>query len=84
MLPSTPEEMERAKLTQLGMGQFENLHGPIREQNSETIICNTCDVDWPCERMTQMLVVQSLAMLQSMLPGQQGMAGILQRFSGKQ
>lgn len=80
MLPTDPAMLERAKLTTLAMTQFENLHSPIREDNSDTIICQTCDIDWPCERMCTMLIVQSISMLQQMLPTG-NLGGVLSRFA---
>jgi predicted xylose isomerase-like sugar epimerase len=85
MIPTDPAMMERAKLTTLAMSQFENLHSPVRESNEigddSVIICPLCDVDWPCPRMTNMLVVQALSMLQQMIPSG-GMSGVLARFAG--
>jgi predicted xylose isomerase-like sugar epimerase len=85
MLPTDPEMMERAKLTTLAMSQFENLHAPVREFKDQgddsVIVCPLCDTDWPCPRMTNMLVVQALSMLQQMIPTG-GMSGVLARFAG--
>ena len=89
MMPNDPAMIERAKLTTLAMSQFESLHSPIREGDPNdpdaTIICGTCDIDWPCERMCTMLIVQSISMLQQMLPTG-NLSGVLGRFAsgGKQ
>lgn len=82
MIPSDPEQMERAKLTTLGMTQFENLHAPVRASDGELIHCDECQEDWPCSRMGVMLVSQSIMMLQQMLPNMGGgVGGVLGRFS---
>lgn len=78
--PLDPSQLERAKLTTLAMGQFENLHSPQREESSQTIICGTCDLDWPCERMSNMLIVQSISMLQQMIPTG-NLSNVLGRFA---
>lgn len=71
-----------AMLTQLGMAQFEKLHGPVQEEGAAgMIVCRTCDMDWPCHRMGIMLITQALAMFQTMLPTG-NMGALLQRFSG--
>jgi hypothetical protein len=81
MMPTDPEMLERAKLTTLAMSQFENYHAPVREASSNAIICPLCDTDWPCQRMATMLIVQSISMLQQMLPTG-GVGGVLARFAG--
>jgi len=82
-----PEHIERAQLTQEGMAQFELLHAPVKlpsEVNgaeAELVVCRTCKQDFPCERMGIMLIVQGMAMLQSMIPSG-NMGAILGRFGG--
>lgn len=76
-----PAMLERAKLTQEGMAQFETLHGPTKFEEEARIVCAVCDTDWPCNRMATMLIVQALAMLQSMIPSG-NMGALLSRFSG--
>jgi len=82
-----PAMLERAKLTQAGMAQFELLHGPatkpgdVNGQATELVVCRTCQVDFPCERMVTMLIVQGLAMFQSMIPSG-NMGAVLSRFAG--
>jgi hypothetical protein len=82
------DEISKLSLTQAGMAQFETMHSPIQANagssfNVGTIICNACDEDWPCERMGVMLMVQAMAMIQSMIPTG-NMASVLQRFSSLQ
>lgn len=88
--------MESAKLTAEGMAQFERLHGPVKEtgmlvavseegiseeEPAEFVVCTTCKTDFPCPRMATMLIVQGMAMLQSMIPSG-NMAAVLSRFAG--
>jgi hypothetical protein len=79
------DEMIKMNLTQRGMAQFERLHSPVEEtEDTEvTIICKACDEDWPCQRMSIVLISQALAMLQSMLPTG-NLQSVLQRFSSLQ
>jgi uncharacterized protein YbaR (Trm112 family) len=81
-----PNDLEKAKLVQMGLSQFEELHMAVREPNREdeegTIICQTCDVDFPCERMITFMLVQSMAALSAMIPSG-NMAGLMARFSNK-
>ena len=83
MIPTDPESMERAKLTALGMAQFEQIHGPVREDTTEKIICEECQEDWPCQRMATVLISQSIMMLQQSIPGLSGggVGGVFQRFA---
>lgn len=86
MIPTDPESMERAKLTALGMAQFEVIHGPVRgdvDDANSTIICDACQEDWPCQRMSTVLISQALMMLQQMLPNMAGggVGGVIQRFT---
>ena len=81
-----PQDLEKAKLVQLGLSQFESLHLPKREPdqtNGEgTIICATCDVDFPCERMLLFMLMQSIAAFSAMMPTG-NMGNVLARFGGK-
>jgi hypothetical protein len=81
-----PQDLEKAKLVQLGLSQFEQYHmaikAPDQTDGEGTIICGTCDVDFPCERMLVFMLVQSMAALSAMIPSG-NMAGIMQRFSKK-
>lgn len=85
--PITPELIERQKLTAEGMAQFELLHAPVKlpsevnGEETELVVCRTCKEDFPCSRMGTMLIVQGMAMLQSMIPSG-NMGAILGRFGG--
>jgi hypothetical protein len=75
-----PEAMERLKLTQEGMAQFEQFHSP-KQLEGGRIVCSECEIDFPCQRMATMLVVQGLAQAMTMLPTG-NIAGVLARFGG--
>ena len=83
----TPEMIERQTLTAQGMAQFESLHAPVKApgevngEKTELVVCRTCKQDFPCERMGIMLLVQGLALLQSMIPSG-NMGALLGRFAG--
>lgn len=82
-----PSAIERAQLIQEGMSQFETLHAPVKlpsevsGKETELVVCRTCKEDFPCSRMGIMLIVQGMAMLQSMIPSG-NMGAILGRFGG--
>lgn len=73
------EDMEKAKLVQLGLQQFEGLHLP--RKSDDLIVCSTCDEDFPCERMLLFMLLQGISSLQAMVPSG-NMAGIMARFAG--
>jgi len=81
-----PEDMEKARNIQLGLSQFESLHLPIREPDQTdgegTLVCRTCDVDFPCERMLLFMLMQSIAAFSAMMPTG-NMGNVLARFGGK-
>jgi len=81
----SPEDMEKAKLVQLGLQQFEAMHLPIRDpdqpKDEGEIICSTCDEDFPCQRMLLFMLLQGISSLSSMIPSG-NMAGIMARFGG--
>ena len=82
-----PAALERSILTQEGMAQFETLHAPVKlpsevnGKETELVVCRTCKEDFPCARMSTMLIVQGLAMFQSMMPSG-NVGAILGRFGG--
>jgi hypothetical protein len=82
-----PQDLEKAKLVQLGLTQFEALHMAIKDPESTeeeaTIICGTCDVDFPCERMLSFMLMQSIAAFSAMIPTG-NMGNVLARFGGGQ
>jgi hypothetical protein len=82
-----PQDLEKAKLVQLGLTQFEGLHMAMREPDQTdgegTIICGTCDVDFPCERMLSFMLMQSIAAFSAMMPTG-NMGNVLARFGGGQ
>jgi hypothetical protein len=84
-----PQDLEKAKLVQLGLTQFEALHMAIKDPDAgekgeeATIICGTCDVDFPCERMLSFMLMQSIAAFSAMMPTG-NMGNVLARFGGGQ
>jgi hypothetical protein len=76
-------DMQKAKDIRDGLQQFEQWHMPKREANKEdaTLVCGTCDVDFPCERMLTFMLLQGIASLTAMIPTG-NMAGVMQRFMG--
>lgn len=80
-----PDDMEKAKLVQLGMQQFERNHLAVSssDSNGHTIyICAECSTDFPCQRMLLFMLIQSISAFSAMIPSG-NMAGILSRFSNK-
>ena len=79
------QDLEKAKLVQLGLVQFEQHHLAEKTEDNngnEVVICPQCGVDFPCERMLLFMLIQSLAALQTMIPTG-NMGALLGRFSGK-
>jgi len=82
------EEIQRATLAQQALAQFEDLHKPVdqgedRNPNQVRIICTECQEDWPCERMSIVLISQSISMLTKMIPSG-NLSSVLSRFSQSQ
>jgi len=77
-----PQDLEKAKNVQLGLSQFESLHLPKKDEGSDTLVCPTCDVDFPCERMLLFMLMQSIAAFSSMMPSG-NMGSVLARFGAK-
>ena len=77
--------LEKALAVQQGLMQFEQLHMPVREPDQTdgegTLVCGTCDVDFPCERMLSFMLLQGIASLTAMIPTG-NMANVMQRFMG--
>jgi len=78
------EDMEKARNIQLGLSQFERMHLAVKEkgQEGELFVCQTCDVDFPCERMLLFMLMQSIATFSAMMPTG-NMGSVLARFGGK-
>jgi len=76
------EDIQRATMAQRGLSQFEKMHQPV-ESRPDYIECITCGEDWPCERMSVVLISQSISALMRMLPTG-NMQSVLQRFSQSQ
>lgn len=80
-----PEDLEKAKMVQLGLQQFEREHLAVSSSDSNghpIIICASCGVDFPCERMFLFMLIQSLSAFSAMIPSG-NMGALLTRFSGK-
>lgn len=80
-----PADLEKAKLVQLGLSQFEREHLAVSttdKNGNSIIICGSCGVDFPCERMFLFMLIQSISAFSAMIPSG-NMAGVLARFSGK-
>lgn len=75
------EDLKQATLAQRGLQQFEKMHAPVEKGN--TIECEACEEDWPCMRMSLVLISQSISMLVKMIPGG-GISSVLSRFSQSQ
>ncbi len=78
--------LAQALLIQKGLQQFEQFHQPKvedEEVEDSPLICGTCDVDFPCERMLNFMVLQGLASLTAMIPAG-NMGNVMQRFMGQQ
>jgi len=76
------DEIQKATMAQRGLTQFEKLHEPV-ETKENLIECITCNEDWPCERMSIVLISQSLSMVMKMIPSG-NLGSVLQRFSQSQ
>lgn len=80
----SPDDMEKAKLVQLGLKQFELNHLAVVSSDSngnEIIICGSCGDDFPCERMFLFMLIQTISAFSAMMPSG-NMGAILNRFSG--
>lgn len=78
------EEIQKASMAQKGLAQFEKLHSPVEvSEQSPSIMCITCEEDWPCERMSIVLISQSISVLTSMLPSG-NLSSVLSRFAASQ
>lgn len=79
-------KLAQALMIQKGLQQFEFFHQPKPEDpdvENPTLICGTCDVDFPCQRYLDFMVLQALASLTAMIPTG-NVANVMARFSGKQ
>jgi len=77
-------DMEKAKKVQLGLMQFEGSHLPVREtpgDEDSLLICASCEVDFPCDRMLSFMLLQAISSLSAMIPSG-NMAGLMARFAG--
>jgi hypothetical protein len=72
-------DMEKAKLVQMGLQQFERLHLPVEKDGFYS--CEMCDLDFPCDRMLTFMLLQSIVSMQAMLPSG-NIGGIMSRFAG--
>jgi hypothetical protein len=81
------EDLQRATMAQRGLAQFEKLHQPVqvaeKSESGQDIVCLQCEEDWPCERMSIVLISQSISMLAKMIPSG-NMSQLLSRFSQSQ
>jgi hypothetical protein len=78
-------KLEEAQTVQKGLQQFDRLHRPFEEMNRDgetLLVCNTCGIDFPCERMLTFMMLQGVASLAAMIPTG-NMANVLKRFSGQ-
>ena len=75
------ESLEKAKNVQLGLQQFENAHSPVLGDD-KLILCGTCEVDFPCDRMLLFMLLQGIASFSAMIPTG-NMAAMLGRFGNK-
>lgn len=78
-----PNDLEKAKLVQLGLQQFESLHFPEKttdDNQHEVIICSQCGTDFPCDRMLLFMLMQTIMSLQAMMPSG-NMGALMKRFS---
>ena len=76
-----PQDLEKAQSVQLGLQQFERIHLPTKDRTN-TFVCETCDVDFPCERMLLFMIIQSLSAFSAMIPSG-NMGALLNRFGNK-
>jgi hypothetical protein len=89
-----PNIIEKAKMVQQGLQQFDSLHQPRLMENKEgkftdelegKFICGGCAdfqaevVDYPCHRMMMFMILQGLATLNASIPSG-NMANVMQRF----
>jgi hypothetical protein len=78
-------KLAEAQVVQKGLQQFDRLHRPFEEMNRDgetLLVCNTCGIDFPCERMLSFMMLQGVASLTAMIPTG-NMASVLKRFSGQ-
>lgn len=70
-------DVEKAKAVQLGLQQFERLHMAVEKDGFYN--CELCDIDFPCDRMLDFMILQSIVTMQAMLPSG-NIGGIMSRF----
>ncbi len=78
--------LAQALLIQKGLQQFEQFHQPKvedEEVENSALVCGTCGVDFPCERMMNFMVLQALASLTAMIPTG-NVQNVMTRFMGQQ
>lgn len=76
--------LSAAMVVQKGLQQFDQMHKPEidKRDGTEVIICPTCKIDFPCERMLIFMMLQGVASLTAMIPSG-NMANVLKRFTGQ-